>query len=78
VLSRRRISTIRADHFAFRGTRECGGRSRCTGFSSLKHSCSVESLVLAENVVGEVFGSLFLSGSNVTYPVLDTPPFLDS
>jgi hypothetical protein len=63
VLSRRRVSTIRAYHFVFEGTRECGDRSRCTGFSSLKHSCSVESLVLAENVIGEVFGSFFLSGS---------------
>jgi hypothetical protein len=63
VLSRRRISTIRVYHFAFRGTRECGDRSRCTGFSSLKYSCSVEFLMLVENVIGEVFGSFFLSGS---------------
>jgi hypothetical protein len=47
----------------FEGTRECGDRSRCTGFNSLKYSCSVEFLMFAENVIGEIFGSFFLSGS---------------
>jgi hypothetical protein len=63
MLSKRKISTIRAYHFIFEGTRECGDKSRCTGFNSLTHSCSVEFLMLAENIKGEIFGSFFLSGS---------------
>jgi hypothetical protein len=63
ILLRRRVSIVRAYYFVFEGTRECGNRNRCTGFNSLKHSYSVEFLVFAENVIDEIFGSFFLSGS---------------
>jgi hypothetical protein len=63
MLLRRRISTIRIYYFIFEGTRECEDKNRYTGFNLLKHSCSIEFLMFTENIINEIFGSFFLSGS---------------
>jgi hypothetical protein len=63
VLLKRKISTIKAYYFVFERIRECGNKNRYTRFNSLKHSYSIESLMLAENIIGEIFSSFFLSGS---------------
>jgi hypothetical protein len=63
VLLRKKIFIIRVYHFVFEGTRECGNKNRYMKFNSLKYSYSIEFLVLAENVIDEIFSSFFLSGS---------------
>jgi hypothetical protein len=47
----------------FEGIRECGNKNKYTEFNSLKYSCSVEFLMLAENVIDEIFDNFFLFGS---------------